>query len=184
MVTALHLYKITLLSNTINNKTTFSFTPPQNHTALKPYRTCSCAACCFTSPQNYTTFKPIQDMADAPLSLCTHTKLHYSQTIATAVTQNDGLCTHTKLHYSQTQKRTPLPLHKALYPYKITLLSNNGFKYNSCVSALYPYKITLLSNNFGRRSASESCFVPLQNYTTLKPQISKKNGLRTICAIL
>ena len=34
----------------------------------------------------------------------------------------------------------------ALYPYKITLLSNNGFKYNSCVSALYPYKITLLSN--------------------------------------
>ena len=92
MVAALHLYKITLLSNTINNKTTFSFTPPQNHTTLKPYRTCSCAACCFTSPQNYTTFKPIQDMANAPLSLCTPTKLHYSQTIATAVTQNVVLC--------------------------------------------------------------------------------------------
>ena len=102
MVAALHLYKITLLSNTINNKTTFSFTPPQNHTTLKPYRTCSCAACCFTSPQNYTTFKPIQDMANAPLSLCTPTKLHYSQTL-------------TGLNLSPT---------KALYPYKITLLSN------------------------------------------------------------
>ena len=124
MVAALHLYKITLLSNTINNKTTFSFTPPQNHTTLKRNRTCSCAACCFTSPQNYTTFKPIQDMADAPLSLCTHTKLHYSQT------EKCSAC-----------------FFCALYPYKITLLSNGTEQFINATTALYPYKITLLSNN-------------------------------------
>ena len=145
MVAALHLYKITLLSNTINNKTTFSFTPPQNHTTLKPYRTCSCAACCFTSPQNYTTFKPIQDMANAPLSLCTHTKLHYSQTIATAVTQNDGLCTHTKLHYSQTERCS------ACFFLRFVPLQNYA---------------TLKRNRTVHKRHNR--FVPLQNYTTLK----------------
>ena len=48
----------------------------------------------------------------------------------------------------------------ALYPYKITLLSNNGFKYNSCVSALYPYKITLLSNRDHFFNAGLSALYP------------------------
>ena len=44
------------------------------------------------------------------------------------------------------QKLGREPARRALYPYKITLLSNNKANDNNKISALYPYKITLLSN--------------------------------------
>ena len=92
MVAALHLYKITLLSNT----------PPQNYTTLKPTFYDRSGYPGFAPLQNYTTLKrteieypcvygfaPIQnyttlkqkDVALVFFALCTYTKLHYSQTV-------------------------------------------------------------------------------------------------------
>ena len=77
----------------------------------------------------------------------------------------------------------------ALYPYKITLLSNYDKQAAKDAKALYPYKITLLSNINVHLTVSEKAlhqykitplsntahflntlyrFVSLQNYTTLK----------------
>ena len=55
----------------------------------------------------------------------------------------------------------------ALYPYKITLLSNINVHLTVSEKALYQYKITPLSNTAHFLNTLYR-FVSLQNYTTLK----------------
>ena len=56
-----------------------------------------------------------------------------------------------------------------LYLYEITLLSNDWFYSQIVGFVLYLYEITLLSNPVPRPPIKKLSFVPLRNYTTLKP---------------
>ena len=124
--TALHPYKITLLSN--NHHSSMAMV-----CALHPYKftllsndyfinTISCLLC---SPTKLHYSQTCFNRSDIKVTLCTPTKLHYSQTIPCMAEQNTTmLCTPTKLHYSQTKLNITVGSLMALYPYKITLLSN------------------------------------------------------------
>ena len=109
--------------------------------------------------------------------LCTPTKLHYSQTPFQRFLSFLLLCTPTKLHYSQTMSLFQMEADKLCTPTKLHYSQTTNSYIIVFAHALYPYKITLLSNASAMLTVDEISFVPLQNYTTLKPQISKKNGL-------
>ena len=78
-------------------------------------------------------------------SLCTLTKLHYSQTIQNSVACMCWLCSHTKLHYSQTT----------------TIVQWQWF-------VLYTHTNLHYSQTIISSTLSLVCFAPIQNYTTLK----------------
>ena len=118
----------------------FRFAPLQNYTTLKRSKIQWLVCVGFAPIQNYTTLK-LGNMISlipsdfAPIQNYTTLKHRHM-----CILYSSLLCTHTKLHYSQTNSRWLCERNVALYPYKITLLSN--LKY------------------------------------------LRKNGLRTICAIL
>ena len=138
------------------------FAPLQNYTTLKLGNMISLIPSDFAPIQNYTTLKHRHMCILYSSLLCTHTKLHYSQTCSRVDGVKAKLYTPTKLHYSQTRLW--------LQSYLLELYTHTKLHYSQTNSrwlcernvALYPYKITLLSN--------------------LK--YLRKNGLRTICAIL
>ena len=120
-----HSYKLTLLSNNAEgdcgevmlcshtklhySQTTFEdlnmffrFAPLQNYTTLKRSKIQWLVCVGFAPIQNYTTLKHRHMCILYSSLLCTHTKLHYSQTCSRVDGVKAKLYTHTKLHYSQT----------------------------------------------------------------------------------
>ena len=120
-----HSYKLTLLSNNAEgdcgevmlcshtklhySQTTFEdlnmffrFAPLQNYTTLKLGNMISLIPSDFAPIQNYTTLKHRHMCILYSSLLCTHTKLHYSQTCSRVDGVKAKLYTPTKLHYSQT----------------------------------------------------------------------------------
>ena len=120
-----HSYKLTLLSNNAEgdcgevmlcshtklhySQTTFEdlnmffrFAPLQNYTTLKRSKIQWLVCVGFAPLQNYTTLKHRHMCILYSSLLCTHTKLHYSQTCSRVDGVKAKLYTPTKLHYSQT----------------------------------------------------------------------------------
>ena len=99
--------------------------------------------------------------------LCSHTKLHYSQTVSFKNCFQLKLCTHTKLHYSQTLcpicSATVLlcTLTKLHYSQTTTIVQWQWF-------VLYTHTNLHYSQTIISSTLSLVCFAPIQNYTTLK----------------
>ena len=79
------------------------FAPLQNYTTLKLGNMISLIPSDFAPIQNYTTLKHRHMCILYSSLLCTHTKLHYSQTCSRVDGVKAKLYTPTKLHYSQTR---------------------------------------------------------------------------------
>ena len=102
--------------------------------------------------------------------LCSHTKLHYSQTVSFKNCFQLKLCTLTKLHYSQTTFEDLNMFFRFASIQNYTTLKPRP-KYNEMLQLFAPLQNYTTLKLYLFHSSLLFRFLPLQNYTTLKREL-------------
>ena len=102
--------------------------------------------------------------------LCSHTKLHYSQTVSFKNCFQLKLCTLTKLHYSQTTFEDLNMFFRFASIQNYTTLKPRP-KYNEMLQRFAPIQNYTTLKLYLFHSSLLFRFLPLQNYTTLKREL-------------